>query len=60
MAGNWIEGAIKRPGALHAELDIPQGQKIPPKKLTKAAHSNDPKLRRRAILAETLKKMHGK
>src|SRR5581483_7934045 len=34
---NWIQGAIKHPGALHSELGVPQGQKIPPKKLAAAA-----------------------
>jgi len=56
--GNWIAGAIKHPGALHKELHVPEGQKIPAKKLAKAAHSDNPKLARRAHLAETLKKLH--
>lgn len=55
---HWIQGAIKHPGALHKELGIPEGQKIPAKKLAKAAHSDNPKLAKRAQLAETLKKMH--
>ena len=29
MAAKWIAGAIKRPGQLHRDLGIPQGQKIP-------------------------------
>ena len=36
-SGGWIAGAIKKPGALHRELGVPQGQKIPAKKLAKAA-----------------------
>jgi len=56
--GNWIAGAIKHPGALHKELHVPQGEKIPAKKLAKAANSDNPKLAKRAHLAETLKKMH--
>jgi hypothetical protein len=58
MADNWIAGAIKKPGALHAELGVPQGQKIPQAKVKKAAKSGNPTLARRARLAETLEKMH--
>jgi hypothetical protein len=54
----WIKGAIKHKGALHKELGVPEGKKIPAKKLKKAEHSKNPKLKKRAILAETLKKMH--
>lgn len=56
--GKWIQGAIKHPGALHEELGVPQGEKIPEKKLEKAEHSNNPTLRKRANLAETLKGFH--
>lgn len=49
---------MKHPGALHRELGVPQGDKIPEKKLEKAAHSDNPKLARRARLAETLKSFH--
>ena len=55
--GNWIKGAIKHPGALHKELGVAEGKKIPAKKLEKAAHSSNPTLAKRANLAETLKKM---
>lgn len=55
---NWIAGAIKHPGALHRSLHVPAGQKIPAKKLAKAAHSDNPTLRHRVALAKTLKKMH--
>ena len=55
---HWIKGAIKHPGALHKELGVPKGKKIPESKLKKAEHSKNPKLRKRAVLAETLKKMH--
>lgn len=54
----WIAGAIKHPGALHKELGVPEGTKIPEKKLVAAEHSSDPLLRKRANLAETLKKLH--
>jgi hypothetical protein len=53
--GQWISGAIKNKGALHRELGVPADKKIPEKKLEKAAHSKSPTLKRRAILAETLK-----
>lgn len=52
--GKWIAGAIKHPGALHEQLGVPQGQKIPVGKLASAADSDDPTLARRARLAETL------
>jgi hypothetical protein len=53
MAKNWIAGAIKHPGALHKQLGVPQGQKIPAKKLTAAAGKGGT-LGRRARLAQTL------
>jgi len=55
---NWIAGAIKKPGALHKSLDVKPGVKIPESKLKKAEHSKNPTLKKRANLAETLKKMH--
>lgn len=54
----WIAEAIKHPGALHKSLHVPEGEKIPAKKLAKAAHSDNPTLARRARLAQTLKKIH--
>lgn len=53
----WIQGAIKKPGALHKELGVPQGKKIPAAKLAKAAKAGG-KLGKRARLAETLKGFH--
>ena len=55
MAKKWIAGAIKHPVALHRELGVPQGKKIPAAKLSKAAHSSNPTERKRANLAKTLK-----
>jgi hypothetical protein len=52
----WIKNAIKHPGALHKELGVPEGKKIPAKKLAKAAKAGG-KLGKRARLAETLKKL---
>lgn len=54
----WIGKAIKHPGALHKQLGVPEGEKIPAKKLDKASHSSNPTLQKRANLAKTLKKMH--
>lgn len=56
----FIQKAIKHPGALRAELHVKKGEKIPAKKLEKAAHSKNPTLKKRAVLAKTLKKMHHK
>jgi len=56
MAKKWIAGAIKNPGALHAQLGIPQGQKIPVGTL-KAAAKKGGKEGKRAQLAMTLRKM---
>ena len=56
MAEKWIQSAIKKPGALRAELGVKSGQKIPAKKLAAAAKKPG-KLGQRARLAETLKKM---
>lgn len=53
----FIQGAIKHPGALHKELHVPQEKKIPVAKLNKAAHSKNPTLRKRAVLAKTLRKL---
>lgn len=55
---NWIQGAIKHPGALHRSLGVPIGTRIPASKLAKAAHSKNPTTRRRAALARTLKGFH--
>jgi hypothetical protein len=56
---NWIAGAIKKPGALHKELHVPAGEKIPAKKL-KAAEKKGGIEGKRAHLAETLKGFHKK
>jgi hypothetical protein len=53
MAKNFIAGAIKHPGALHKQLGVPAGKKIPKAKLAKAAKAGG-KLGQRARFAETL------
>ena len=54
---DWIKGAIKKPGALHTDLGVPQGEKIPKGKL-KAAAKEGGKVGQRARLAITLGKMN--
>lgn len=54
--GKWIQKAIKHPGALHKQLGVPMGEKIPAGKLAAAAAKGGT-LGRRARLAQTLKKM---
>lgn len=56
MAKNWIAGAIGHPGALHEQLGVPMGKKIPKGKLAKAAKAKG-KLGKRARLARTLGKL---
>ena len=53
----WIQKAIKHPGALHKQLGVPEGEKIPAGKLSAAAKKGG-KLGQRARLAQTLKGMH--
>lgn len=57
MAEMFIKKAIKHPGKLHRDLHVPEGEKIPDKKLAKAEHSKNPSIRREANLAKTLKKL---
>ena len=52
----WIQKAIKKPGALKKSLGVKAGEKIPAKKLAKAAKAPG-KLGQRARLAQTLKTM---
>ena len=44
------------PGKLHREIGVPVGQKIPAAKLSAAAHSSNPTIRRDAIRAQTMAK----
>lgn len=55
---NWISGAIKHPGALHRQLGVAPGKKIPLARLRSAANSDNETLARRARLAMTLRKMN--
>lgn len=55
--GNWIAGATKNKGALHRNLGVPEGQKIPAGKLAAGAKSSSPTIRKEVALAKTLKGM---
>ena len=56
---NWIAGAIRRPGALHRKLGVPEGKKIPKSKVNAAAKEGGT-LGKEARLAKTLSHMHHK
>lgn len=51
---NFIAKAIKKPGQLHKDLGVPQGQKIPAGKIAAAAKQPG-KVGQRARFAQTLK-----
>ena len=54
MSEKWIQGAIKHKGALRETLGVPEGKKIPAKKLNAAAKK--PGITgQRARLAKTLR-----
>ena len=55
----WIQDAIKKPGALHKELGVGKGKKIPAAKLKTASKAKG-KEGKRARLAITLSKMRKK
>ena len=56
---DWIQGAIRRPGALHRALGVPEGQKIPVARIEKAAEGSGVNSRR-ASLALTLRRINSK
>lgn len=62
MGGKWIGGAIKHPGKLHRALGVPEGEKIPAKKMAEARRKakTSPSMAKMVSLASTLKKMHKK
>lgn len=53
---HWIQDAVKKPGQLHKDLGVPEGEKIPEEKLEEAEHSDSKKVRERAQFAENVKK----
>ena len=56
MAEKWIKGMHLKKGALHKELHVPMGKKIPKEKIEKAEKKGGVE-GKRARLAETLGKM---
>lgn len=56
---NGFRKAIEKPGSLHRALGVPKGEKIPASKL-KIKSTDSPKMKRRKILAKTLKKLRKK
>lgn len=57
MSEKWIQNMHMKKGALHRDLKVKQGEKIPEKKIKKAEHSKDATVRKRANLADTLRKL---
>ena len=55
-AKDWIQKAVRKPGALRRQLKVPEGKKIP-LALLRAAAKADGKLGQRARLALALRKM---
>jgi hypothetical protein len=53
---NFIKGAIKKPGALRAQMGVKAGETIPKQKLAQAAKAPG-KLGQRARFAQTLSKL---
>jgi hypothetical protein len=56
---NWIQGAVKKPGQLHRDLGVPEGEKIPTSKLNAAANKGG-KVGQRARFAENMKGLRNK
>jgi len=59
MAKNFIQQAIKKPGALRQSLGIKKGKTIPKGMLSKAAKKKG-KMGQRARFAQTLAKLRSK
>lgn len=57
---NFIAKATKNKGGLHRATHTPMGEKIPEKKMAKAAKSSNPKVRKEVVLAKTLSKLRKK
>ncbi len=58
MAKKFIQDMDMKKGALHRQLGVPEGKKIPAKKMQEALHSDSALERKRAHLAQTLGKLH--
>lgn len=57
-SGGGIHIKPSHKGLLHKNLGVAAGHKIPAKALTKAKHSSDPAVRKRAVFAANAKKWH--
>ena len=53
----FIKEATKHKGALHRALNVPIDEKIGMAKIKKAEHSKNMRIKKEAILAETLAKL---
>lgn len=60
MAKKFIQKMHMKKGALHKALGVPEGEKIPAKKMAKAAKSKSPLMKKRVALAKTLSKLRKK
>lgn len=63
MAEKFIQKALSKKGSrgkLHRELGVPVGEKIPEKKMARAAHSKSPTIRKEVAFAKTLAKLRKK
>jgi hypothetical protein len=52
----WIQNAVKKPGQLHKDLGVPEGEKIPEGEIAKAA-KRPGKVGQRARFALNMKKI---
>lgn len=59
MAKHWIQAATKpsTKGALHRELGVPSGERIPESKLQGALSSSNPLERKRANFARNVRRL---
>lgn len=56
--GGGIHIKPENKGKLHKELGVPEGEKIPAKKIAAAKNSSNPAERKRAVFAANAKKWH--
>lgn len=56
---NWIQGAIRHPGALRRKLRVPEGKTIPAEKL-RIKPGDSPTTRRQKTLARALRRLNRK
>lgn len=59
-SGGGIHIKKSHQGLLHKNLGVAKGQHIPAKKLSKALHSSNPAVKKRAVFAENAKHWHHK